>query len=54
VTKFQVGTIFTCLTMDGQTHAIEKAIRPLFADPITIAEILFLKNNTVMSYGRFF
>ena len=35
VTKFQVGTILTCLTMDGQMHTIGKAIRPLFADPVT-------------------
>jgi len=35
VTKFQVGTILTCHTMDGQVHTIGKAIRPLFADPVT-------------------
>ena len=33
--KFQAGTILTCLTMDGQTHVIGKAIRLLFADPVT-------------------
>ena len=37
-----VGTILTCLTMDGQTHAIGKAIRPLFADPVAI--MAFLSN----------
>ena len=36
MTKFQVGTMLTCHTMDGQTHSIGKAIRPLFADPVTI------------------
>ena len=35
MTKFQVGAILTCLTMDGQMHTIGKAIRPLFADPVT-------------------
>ena len=35
VTKFQVGTKLTCFTMDGQMHGIGKAIRPLFADPVT-------------------
>ena len=36
MTKFQVGTILTCLTMDGQMHTSGKALRPLFADPVTI------------------
>ena len=27
--------------MDGQTHAVGKAIRPLFADPVTIAVPIF-------------
>ena len=36
MTKFQVVTILTCHTMDGQTHTIGKAVRPLFADPVTI------------------
>ena len=35
MTKFQIGAILTCLTMDGQMHTIGKAIRPLFADPVT-------------------
>ena len=35
MTKFQVGTILTYLTTDGQMHTIGKAIRPLFADPVT-------------------
>jgi len=35
VTKFQVGTILKCHTMDGQMHSIEKIIRPLFTDPVT-------------------
>ena len=38
VTTFQVGTILTCHTMDGQTHTIGKAIRPLFADPVTYGD----------------
>ena len=29
--------MLTCHTMDGQTHSIEKAIRPVFADPVTYA-----------------
>ena len=35
VTKFQAGTMLTSQVMDSQIHAIEKAIRPLFADPVT-------------------
>ena len=35
VTKFQTGTMLTSQVMDSQIHAIEKAIRPLFADPVT-------------------
>ena len=27
--------MLTCLMMDGQTHAIGKAIGPLFKDPVT-------------------
>ena len=34
VSKFQTGTMFTSQVMDSQIHAIEKAIRPLFADPV--------------------
>ena len=33
--KFQTGTMLTSQVMDSQIHAIEKAIRPLFADPVT-------------------
>ena len=32
VSKFQTGTMLTSQVMDSQIHAIEKAIRPLFAD----------------------
>ena len=35
VTKFQTCTMLTSQVMDSQIHAIEKAIRPLFADPVT-------------------
>ena len=35
VTKFQTGTMLTSQVMDSQIHVIEKAIRPLFADPVT-------------------
>jgi len=46
MTKFQVITILTCHTMDGQTHTIGKAIRPIFADPVTyLACILGLAFN---------
>ena len=40
MTKFQVGTMLTCHIMDGQIHSIEKAIRSLFADPVTILIVL--------------
>jgi len=33
VNKFDVSTILTSQSMDCQIHVIEKAIRPLFADP---------------------
>ena len=35
LTKFQTGTMLTSQVMDSQIHAIEKAIRPLFTDPVT-------------------
>ena len=35
--KFQLGAILTCHTMDGEAYTIGKAIRPLFADPVTYA-----------------
>ena len=39
MTKFQVDTIPTCHTMDGQTHTIGKAIRPLFANLVTYRDM---------------
>ena len=36
VTKFQDGTILTSQVMDCQVYAIGKAIRPLFADLVTL------------------
>ena len=36
MTKFQAGTVHTSQVMDCQVHATGKAIRPLFADPVTI------------------
>ena len=38
VTKFQIGTVLTCLTTVSQMHTIGKAIRPLFADPVTFTD----------------
>ena len=35
MTQFQIGTILVYLTMDGEMHTIGKAIRPLFANPVT-------------------
>jgi len=35
VTKFCAGTILTSQVMDCQTRVIGKAIRPLFAEPVT-------------------
>ena len=34
-TEFQDGTIITVEVLDCYVHAIGKAIRPLFADPVT-------------------
>ena len=34
MTKFQAGIILTSQVMDYQVHAIGKAIRPLFTDPV--------------------
>ena len=42
VSKFQVGTILKCHTMDGQTHTIGKTLRPLFADPVTNYKIFLV------------
>jgi len=35
VTKFQDGIVITTEVMGCQVHAIGKAIRPIFADPVT-------------------
>ena len=40
MTKFQAGTMHTSQVMDCQVHAIGKAIRPIFADPVTISDDL--------------
>ena len=45
VTKFQTGTMLTSQVMDSQIQAIEKAIRPLFADPVTYTLNLLLYNG---------
>ena len=45
VTKFKAGTIFRRHTTDGRMHSIGKAIRPLFADPVTIVDL-----STLMSF----
>ena len=37
MTKFQDGTIHTSQVMDCQVHAIGKAIRRLFTDPVNIS-----------------
>ena len=51
VTKFQTGTMLTSQVMDSQIHAIEKAIRLLFADPVTFtAKVKYTKPHTYM-YG---
>jgi len=34
-----VGTMLTCHTMDAQLYSIGKAIRPLFADPVTYVTV---------------
>jgi len=36
MTIFQAGTTLTSQVMNFQVHAIRKAIRPLFADQVTI------------------
>jgi len=41
VTKFCVGTLFRSQVMNCQTHAIGKAIRPLFAEPVTNRDLWF-------------
>ena len=35
MTKFQAGTVLINQVKDCQVHATGKAIRPLFADPVT-------------------
>ena len=35
MTKFQAGTMHTSQVLDCQVYAIGKALRPLFADPLT-------------------
>jgi len=40
VTKFCAGTILTSKVMDCQTRAIGKAIRHLFAEPVTYCDVI--------------
>jgi len=42
VTKFCAGTIPTSQVMDCQTRAIGKAIRPLFAEPVTYTYVAIM------------
>jgi len=49
VTKFQVSTILTCHTIDGQMHSIGKAIRSLFAESVTIV-IAFNNMMRILNY----
>jgi len=41
VPKFREGILITVEVMGHQVHAIGKAIRPLFADPVTYMLFLF-------------
>ena len=59
VTKFQIDTILTSKGMDSQMHTIGKAIRPLFADPVTyyddinaLQRQLQTGNSSVISAGQ--
>ena len=55
MTKFQDGTILTSQVMDCQVHAIGKAIRPLFADPVTFYLLHFYGlENYVHQYSDFY
>jgi len=46
VTKFCAGTILTSQGMDCQTHAIGKAIRPIFAEPVTYYVLVHMVDYT--------
>ena len=48
MTKFCAGTILTSQVMDCQTRAIGKAIRSLFAEPVTITLFSRIKSPTVL------
>jgi len=45
VTKFCAGTILTSQVMDCKTRAIGKAIRPLFAEPVTFWLLVYCLFN---------
>ena len=42
MTKFQDGTIFTREIKGSQVRAIGKAIRPVFAGPVTYTNVYFI------------
>jgi len=50
VPKFQDGIIITVEVMGGQVHAIGKAIRSLFADPVT-NNISGSNSNSIITPG---
>ena len=41
MTKFCAGTILTSQVMDCQTRVIGKALRPLFAEPVTFENCIY-------------
>ena len=49
--KCQVSTILTSQVMDCQVHAIGKATRPLFADPVTYTYdyLIYSLHDVIMS-----
>jgi len=57
VTKLHATTMFTSEVMNCQMHAIEKAIRPLFADPVQKGKqactVTIYHTNNLTSYIAF-
>ena len=47
MTKFCAGTILTSQVMDSQKRAIGKAIKPLFAEPVTNMFIILAANQVL-------
>ena len=54
VIEFQDGTLITTEVMGCQVHAIGKATRPLFADPVTFLMLNCSSYNHIIVFNSTF